>query len=154
MPPGLVAREVVRGAGRSAHSERVGARWSVDVRSVGLDDAAARAAVARWEDPARPFVIHVERPGKRPREVQLRRIVGDVRLVGQALELDLRQDDGSAKPYEVVAALTELPIARTREGRYTLIAALRRPGAAGAPQQDEGSSREAGEPCLETADEA
>lgn len=125
MPPGLVAREVTRGTGKSAHSQRTGARWRIE-----LDGLDAAAAVARWEDPAQAFVIRVERPGKRPREVHLRRIVGDVRAVGPgALELDLRQDDGSAKPWEVVAALSGLEVERARAARYLLVAPLHRAGA-------------------------
>ncbi|MCO5170406.1 MAG: TIGR03960 family B12-binding radical SAM protein [Planctomycetes bacterium] len=125
MPPGLAAREVARGSGKSAHSQRVGARWSATLP--GLD---AAAAVARWEDPAQAFVIQVERPGKRPREVHLRRIVGDVRARDGAVEFDLRQDDGSAKPWEVLATLTGLDLERARQARFRLVAPLHRAGAA------------------------
>lgn len=146
---GLTPREVTRGAGRSAHSERTGARWRVDLASIDLDADAARAALARWDDATRPFVIRVERPGKRPREVDLRRIVADVRLDEGALTFDLRQDEGSAKPWEVVATLAARPLDRCRAGRYVLVAPLRRQAAAAAV----GAAAEADE-AAEASDEA
>jgi hypothetical protein len=90
----------------------------------------------------------VERPGKKTREVDLRQIVGDVKVSDDGrLEFDVRQDVGSAKPWEVVATLAELELARARDGRYLLISALRREVVGAAA----GGGDDAEEPAAESA---
>ena len=134
---GLVPLAVTPGDGRSAHSQRVGSRWRVDLASLGVGEAAAREAIARFAA-APALEVAIERPNKKPRTADLKQLLREVALEAGGLAFDLLQDGPSAKPTEVAAALLGVDPAVARSGRYRLVAALRRaPGDPGAPDPDE-----------------
>ena len=131
---GLIPVGVVRAQGsKSAHAERLGARWSVSLTSVGVPAEDARAAVAAWE--ARDeVVIEVRRGNKKPRLVNLREVVDDLEVGDHPLEethalfFTLNHEGPSAKPMEVVASVLDLPPERARLARLLLVEPLKRPG--------------------------
>ena len=133
---GLEPVSVTPGDGHSAHGQRRGARWQVDLASLGRDAAAGAAAVAAWEA-ADSLPLAVIRPEKKPRTVDLKQLLHDLVCDPAAgtLSFDLFQDGPSAKPSEVAAALLGLDPLVARAGRYLLLRALRRePGSVvGAP---------------------
>ena len=131
---GLAPLTAEPGDGRKAHALRLGARWRIDLPSLGLDPSRAEEAVARWTAAA-AWPLPVVRPNKPPRTVDLKRILRDPVAVETGLELDLLQDVASAKPSEVAAALFDLDPTRARAGRFTLLRALRRDEATTATEQ-------------------
>ncbi|MGE0713461.1 MAG: TIGR03960 family B12-binding radical SAM protein [Planctomycetota bacterium] len=127
---------------RTAAAERTGGRWSVGLRSLDVDEAAAEAALVAYAA-REELVLEVPRPGKRPRRVDLKQVLRDPRVEGGCLDFDLLvPDEGSAKPYVVVAALLGLDEALARRGRYMHVAALRGPRLR--PAGAEGSGDESG----------
>ncbi|RMG16909.1 MAG: DUF2344 domain-containing protein, partial [Planctomycetota bacterium] len=133
---GLVPLRVVPAFGeKSAHSLRRGARWAVRLDSLGISPETARKAVARWKACER-FPLRVERPRKEPRQLDLKQLIARPAVEGGALCFDLSQDSrsASAKPSEVVAALTGIPLEQVRSsGRFLLTEALLRSDAVPCP---------------------
>ncbi len=124
---GLRALRVEHAFGASsAHSERRGARWTVDLSSLSVSSADAEVAVKSWAQRA-TCVLTVERPNKAPRQVDLKELLAEVSVADGQLCFDLRQhpSDGSAKPSEVVGVLLGMDPKQATTGRYLLVAPLR-----------------------------
>jgi radical SAM family uncharacterized protein/radical SAM-linked protein len=124
---GLIARDVQRATGRkSAQAERLAARWSLDLGTLGLS-AETCGALDVWRSD-RPLVISVRRGTKPRREVDLREVTREVALEsepeGERLQFVLRHDLPSAKPSEVARSLLGLDADQIRPGVFTLLEGL------------------------------
>ncbi len=130
---GLVAVRAERADGRrSIQHERRGGRWEVALATLALDEAQARAALARFEA-AEEWVVPAPRGKKRPpRPLDLRRLIDRVEVEGGRLRFDLgtEEDGASVKPFLALAALLDIPEERARAGWLRLLAPLRREQAA------------------------
>ncbi|HBP20448.1 MAG TPA: TIGR03960 family B12-binding radical SAM protein [Planctomycetes bacterium] len=110
----------------SASAERMGGRWSVGLRSLGVAEAAVAEALERFAV-ADEHVIEVPRSKKDPRVVDLKQVVSELRLEGGCLDFTISVPErGSAKPYQVLSALLGLEERQTKQARYMMVAALRR----------------------------
>jgi radical SAM family uncharacterized protein/radical SAM-linked protein len=125
---GLPVQRVERlhGKAPSASAARRGGRWSVGLRSLGIEsDDDARAAVAAFESKAE-HPIAVERPKKSARQLDLRSVLENFQIKEGCLDFDLLVPiTGSAKPFRAMAELFGMTQKRARMARYMMIAALR-----------------------------
>lgn len=137
-PRGLLGIKALRLEGnRSALSKRAGARWSVGLRSLGVSDEAAEAALAAFA--AResfPLEVARNKRGKEGtfRQVDLKDLVLELQVRAGCLEFDLHvPDEGSARPSLVVAELLQIDPDQARRGRFLLVHVLLRPPLAELP---------------------